>query len=339
MKICLINPPFVLHETLDMPRVFQPMGLAYIAAVLRNNHSVFVLDAVTEGWENLKKVDGQNYLGLSIEKIKEKVAEINPDIVGISSQFSINEKSSIDVAQAVRDINPNIITILGGTHVTVASESILANTCVDFAIIGEGEDTILELIQVLEDKEHDRLHLVKGIAYRQKDKILRTPSRDFIDNLDALPFPARDLFPMEKYFAAAKAGRGSRQSYTPSSRWIDLLTSRGCPYNCVFCSIHLSMGRKFRFRSPGNIIKEIEQAIKQYKIRHVNFEDDNISLDRKRFGQICDLIIERKLNITWSLPNGLRVENIDEEIVKKMKKSGCYRVFVAPESGVQRVVK
>jgi len=338
MKILFINPPLIISKKLGRPQVFQPMGLAYLAAGLQKKYTVSILDANAEEWKSLRKNKDQYHLGLTLEQIQERVAQVNPDVVGISCQFSINEKTAIAVAQAVKKVNKNIFTILGGPHSTVMPEQVLKNPGVDFIIIGEGEVTILELMQTLEKKEFNKLHLIKGIAYRKNNKVLQTPVREFIQDLDALPFPARELLPMEKYFAATKSGRGPRKDYIPSNRWINVITSRDCPYNCVFCSIHLSMGKLFRSRSPENIVEEIVQAINQYQIKHVNFEDDNISLNKERFEKLCDLIIAKNLNITWSLPNGLRVDNLDEEIVKKMKKSGCYRVFVAPESGVQKVV-
>ncbi len=338
MKILFINPPLVVSKKLGQPQVFQPMGLAYLAAVLQKNHSVSILDANAEAWKSLKKTKNQYHLGLTLDQIQERINQINPDVVGISCQFSINEKTTIAVARAVKNVNKNIFTVFGGPHSTVMPEQVLNNSSVDFIVIGEGEVTILELIQALEKKEFNKLHLIKGIAYRKNNKVLQTPPREFIQNLDTLPFPTRDLLPMEKYFAATKSGRGPRKDYIPSNRWINVITSRGCPYNCVFCSIHLSMGRLFRARSPENVVKEIEQDINQHQIKHVNFEDDNISLNKERFEQLCDLIIKKNLNITWSLPNGLRVDNLNERIVKKMKQSGCYRVFVAPESGVQKVV-
>ncbi|MCX6731731.1 MAG: radical SAM protein [Candidatus Parcubacteria bacterium] len=132
--------------------------------------------------------------------------------------------------------------------------------------------------------------------------------------------------------------KGARLIYTFNERWTSIFTSRGCPYNCNFCTINLTMGRQFRQRSPENVLAEIKQVCHDYNIKHINFEDDNLTLDKKRAERIFDLMIKNKLNITWSTPNGIRVENIDDGLVQKMKKSGCRRVFVAPESGVQRVV-
>lgn len=126
--------------------------------------------------------------------------------------------------------------------------------------------------------------------------------------------------------------------YTFSEGWASLFTSRGCPYNCNFCTINLTMGRQFRPRSPENVFAEIKQLYEKYGIRHINFEDDNLTMNKERAEKIFDLLIKNKINITWSTPNGIRVENIDENLAQKMKQSGCRRVFVAPESGVQRVV-
>ena len=338
MKVCLINPPLIVPRRWTPPTIFQPLGLAYIAAVLEKKHSVSILDACADGWKNFKVVDDQYYLGLDLNQIQEKIIKIKPEIVGISIPFSIIEKNVLAITEIVKKIDKNIFVFLGGAHASVVPEQLLTSPDVDFVIIGEGEDTILELVQILEKKEFKRLPFIKGIAYRRSNEILRTAPREFIQNLDALPFPSRHLLPMETYFLAAKEGRGPRRLYVPHYRWATVITSRGCPYYCIFCSVHLTMGNIFRARSPESVVQEIAELIRKYDIKHINLEDDNLTLDKQRFERICDLIIKQNLRFTWSAPNGIRADTIDENLVKKMKLSGCYRVFVAPESGVQEVV-
>jgi len=143
------------------------------------------------------------------------------------------------------------------------------------------------------------------------------------------------MLPMDKYFDVAKENplRGVIRK-----RWANMITSRGCPYNCVFCTIHIVQGKKWRARSPENVLDEIEQLIQTYRIKQIDFYDENMTLDKKRIENICDLIVKRKLNVEWYAPNGVRADTLDENLLKKMKKSGCRGIRIAPESGVQRVV-
>jgi radical SAM superfamily enzyme YgiQ (UPF0313 family) len=140
---------------------------------------------------------------------------------------------------------------------------------------------------------------------------------------------------MSTYFAAVKENPLRGEIRKP---WAMMITSRGCPYDCVFCSIHTLMGKQWRGRSPENVVDEIEQLINSYKIKQVDFFDDNMTLNKKRMEAICDLIVKRGLDIEWYTPNGVRADTLDENLLSKMKKSGCKRIRIAPESGVQRVV-
>lgn len=338
MKVCLINPPLVVPKSAGLPFAFQPLGLLYIAAVLEEEYDVQVLDAIIEGWENIVEIEGSYIIGLSWEHIRRRLEEIKPDVVGISAQFSINEQCVIRTASEVKTVNKGIITIVGGAHATVQPMEMLSNEDVDYVVIGEGELTVQELLSKLGSGSPADIEGVLGVGYKKDGLPTINGPRPLIEDLDQLPLPARHLIPMEKYFDAMRARRGAREMYTFDERWISIITSRGCTYNCNFCSINLSMGSKFRKRSPENVVKEIRQIINSYGIQHVNFEDDNLTLDKQRAERIFDLMIENNFGVSWSTPNGVRVENIDDGMVAKMKDSGCRRVFVAPESGVQRVL-
>lgn len=341
MKICLINPPQILKKQYGKPYVFQPLGVLYIAAVLEKKHNVAVVDATVEGWRNSNETNDIYYLGLSHDALKKRIEEIKPRVVGISVTFSVNSESAFNVAVLVKKIDEKIIVVMGGPHVTVRPKETLMSSCVDFVVIGEGEETMQELMEKIENNsinDSSVLSAIKGIGYKKVNQAVINPRRPLIQNLDSIPFPARHLIPMEEYFKSMASKKGSRMIYTFNEGWASLFTSRGCPYNCNFCTINLTMGRQFRPRSPENVISEIKLLYEKYNIRHINFEDDNLTMNKERAEKIFDLIIENKIDITWSTPNGIRVENIDENLVKKMKQSGCKRVFVAPESGVQRVV-
>jgi magnesium-protoporphyrin IX monomethyl ester (oxidative) cyclase len=311
------------------------MGLAYVAAVLEKTHEVRIVDAPTEGWRNLQQIDEKKYqVGLSSTEIADKVKHWSPSIVVIEIPFSGWIKPAFEVASIVKSINKSIFTVLEGQHPSARPKDCLANPNVDFVVIGEPENTILELANALE-KEAPDFNGIRGIGFVQDGVPVITSPRPPLEDLDSLPFPARHLLPMEEYFAAVKENPLRGEIYKP---WTEILTSRGCPYNCVFCTHHIVWGRKWRGRSPENVVDEIEQVVKTYHVEQVDFLDDNMTLDRKRMEAICDLIIKRGLRIEWFTPNGVRADTLDERLLRKMKKSGCKKIRVAPESGVQRVV-
>jgi len=325
----------------DIPNVYPPLGLAYIAAVLEREHKVCILDAAVEGWRNINRASKDfYYLGLDYEEIGRRIKRFSPDVVGITVPFSLGIQNAFKVASVVKESDKDIFTMLGGHHPTVRPLDCAQHPSVDFVVVGEGEHTVLELVKVLEKGADSKLDKVKGIAYKKQGVAVQTRPRPFIQDIDSLPFPARHLIPMELYYEAAKAGLGPNLFGNREPKpWTTMITSRGCPYSCVFCSIHLAMGRKWRPRSPELVVDEIEQLVHGYRIKQIDFEDDNIALDKKRMERICDLVIERGLDFEWYLSsNGIRADSLDENLVAKMEEAGCRELSVSPESGVQRVV-
>jgi magnesium-protoporphyrin IX monomethyl ester (oxidative) cyclase len=332
----LINPPRIQPKSWGKPSVFQPLEIAYVAALLEKEHAVEIIDVPNEGWKNLELIDGTKYRqGLSNKDIANRIKQRSPDLVGITIPFSGWWKPAYEVASIAKRIDKNIVTVLSGLHPSARTADCLGHENIDFAVIGEPELTMLELAAVLEHGKAADLKKVKGIAFVRKGKIVATPSRPFIQDLDSLPFPARHLLPMDVYFAAVKENPLRGEIRKP---WVTMLTSRGCPHSCVFCSIHVIMGKKWRSRSPENVVDEIEQLIHTYHVKQVDFNDDNLTLNKKRMEAICGLIVERGLDIEWYTPNGVRADTLDENLLTKMKASGCKKLRIAPESGVQRVV-
>ena len=335
MRICLINPPRIQPKSWGKPNVHQPLGIAYVAALLERQYKVRIIDAPTEGWENLELIDGTKYrVGLKNEEIADRIKRWSPDVVGINIPFSGWSKTAFEVASTVKSIDADIITVLDGQHPSARPDDCLANQNIDFVVIGEPEYTMFELVDALERGVRD-LTKTKGIAYVKNGKTIITPQRPAIQNLDSLPFPARHLLPMEAYFAAVKENPRRGEICKP---WTIMITSRGCPYDCIFCTYCLIWGKKWRGRSPINVVDELEQVVQTYHVKQIDFEDDNLTLDKKRMETICDLIVERGLDIEWYNPTGVRADTLDENLLTKMKKSGCKKIRVAPESGVQRVV-
>ena len=334
MRICLINPPLRAPVAWGIPKIFPPLGLAYIAAVLEEKCEVSIIDAPARGYKYLHQSNGKYHLGLEYKEIATDVKRVSPDVIGITVPFTVNVESAFKVASSVKEIDRDIITVLGGPHPSIRPAECLQNPDVDFVVIGEGEHTMLELVQKLE-KGKNGLHDVRGLAYVRDGRAVFTPPRPVIQDLDSLPFPARHLLPMNEYFEVTRAKLTIREMSKP---WTTMITSRGCPYNCIFCSIHIVMGRKWRPRSAEKVVDEIEQLVHNFHIKQIDFEDDNITLNRKRMATICDLIVQRGLDIEWFTRNGVRADTLDENLLRKMKKSGCKELWVSPESGVQRIV-
>ena len=337
MRVLLLKPPLTLrNDFYGIARFFPPIGLGYIASSLKKaGHEVVILDAGIERWKRInKRDDGVKYLGMSYEDISKRIKEEAPDLVGINI-LTVEATNASLVASAVKRANKAIKIVAGGPHVCVRAEETISDPNIDFIVIGEGEITTTELVNALEKKMP--LEDVKGIWFKKNGAIFRNEARPTVKDLDELPFPAWDIMNLEKYFGALDYLQGSRSF---KNREIGMITSRGCPFACIFCSIRLSMGRAFRPRSPENVISEIEYLVGKYDIKHIGFEDDNLTFDKKRMNLICDMLIEKGLNkkITWSTPNGVRADSLDEALLRKMREAGCTVIVVAPESGSQYVV-
>jgi magnesium-protoporphyrin IX monomethyl ester (oxidative) cyclase len=312
------------------------LDIAYVAALLERQHKVCIIDVPTEGWRNLEEIDGKRYrLGLTNKETSARIKQWSPDLVVITVPFSGWSKTAFDVASAAKSIDKDITTVLIGLHPSARPADCLMHPNIDFVVIGEPEQTVSELAGVLEQGKVEDLKKVRGIAFIKNGETIITPPRPVIQNIDSLPFPARHLLPMEAYFAAVKENPLRGEIRKP---WAIMITSRGCPYNCVFCTVHTVMGKKWRARSPENVVDEIEQLVHTYHIKQIDFLDDNMTLDKKRMETICDLIVKRGLDIEWYTPSGVRADTLDENLLTKMKESGCKKIRVAPESGVQRVV-
>ncbi len=203
MRVCLINPPRIQPKAWGKPNVFPPIVIASVAAVLEQKHSVNIIDAPTEGWENLLELDETKYrVGLSAETIAKRIANWNPDAVVIEIPFSGWSKTAFEVAATTKKVNKNIIVVLFGLHPSSKPLDCLQNVDVDFVVVGEPEKTISELMSTLEQKSDFKE--IDGLGFREKNQSILTGKRPVIDDLDTLPFPARHLLPMEVYAKAVK---------------------------------------------------------------------------------------------------------------------------------------
>lgn len=333
MKILLIQPPFTIFKT-EVKKCHPPLGLAYLAAVLKDSHQVLVLDALAEGYEEERRI-GNEYLryGLSIEKIGKRISDFSPHVVGISSLFSAQSENVHQICQIVKGIDKKIITILGGAHPSSVPEEVFKDKNVDFVVIGEGENVLKILLDGLENKKDIRD--LEGIGFRHSNSLKINCRKNYEEDLDKFPFPYWDIFPMEKYFKINNP-HGGQARRTP---FLPLISSRGCPFECIFCSIHNLWGRNYRKRSAKNVLSEIEYLINKFRIKEILFEDDNLTLNKNRAKYIFQGILERQFDLVWSVPNGIAVQTLDDELLELMKKSGCYRISIGIESGDEYVLK
>jgi magnesium-protoporphyrin IX monomethyl ester (oxidative) cyclase len=238
-----------------------------------------------------------------------------------------------NTARLVKKIFPACPVIAGGVHPTAIPETILSEEpAIDYIVLGEGEDTLLALLKAVQSGE-PRVS-VEGIAFRDArgDSVIN-PKTAFIPQLDTLPFPARHLFDIRAYDRLSSAHSGFKQK-----PYASLISSRGCPAKCTFCSIELLWGKVPRYRSSQNILAEIEMLARKYGVREIHFEDDNLTSNKKRALEIFDGMIQKKLNLSWTVPSGLAIYSLDEELLEKMAASGCYSISLAIESGDQTVL-
>ena len=303
--ITLVNPAAPVGAAMHMP--FALLGLGYLAAVLeKNNYQVDVIDC--------------QVLKLSFDDFKSEIRKRQPDIVGVTSS-TLTYQTGLKLIKIAKEACPNSITLAGGSHVTFWDDHALEECPeLDIVIRREGENTILELVQRIETgKSYTD---VLGTTCRKDGKIVRNPDRPYIEDLDSLPFPARHLWPMERFRELEDI--------------LYLATSRGCVYWCEFCTTVRMHGRKYRMRSPKNVVDELEYLNKTYKVHKFTFCDDAFTVDQPRTEAICNEILSRGLKIEWNC--GTRVDMLTKEMLVKMKDAGCISVWFGVESGTQQVL-
>uniref|UniRef100_UPI00257F4729 B12-binding domain-containing radical SAM protein n=1 Tax=Candidatus Borrarchaeum sp. TaxID=2846742 RepID=UPI00257F4729 len=345
----LINPPHTLVYP-QLPQIGWPIGLAYIGGVLqKNGYDIKIYDALASNFLHSNYLgDNLIHFGESWEKITKIILKYSPDIVGISDPFVTQSPNAHKVAQLVKSVDPNIKTILGGSFAASMPKESIIDPNVDFVIMGEGEFRFLDLIKSL--KKDNRFLNIDGLVYKDVNGQIRVNEiKGYIENLDTLPFPAIDLLNLENYFNATSKGKTKLRNINGkpvnlSSRkaikykWMSVVTSRGCPFNCFFCAIPSFWGRKWRARSPENVLEELRILIKNYGIEEIQFEDDNLTFNKRRIHRILDGIISERMDIIWTTPNGVRADTLDREILRKMKLAGCKELIIGVESGDQNVL-
>ncbi len=310
--ICLINPPLDKKTTSKFPMSGVPLGIAYLAAYLRERKiPVKVIDAPV------------------MEYDFEKTAELAADskIVGVSC-LTENRYSALKVLKEVKKRNPSVINIMGGLHATFSDKLILENyDFVDIVIRGEGEETLYETIKKIE--EGKSLHGVLGVSFRKDGEVIMNPSRPFIPDIEKLPFPAYDLFPMDKYTLPPDVKMNVKTS--------QITTSRGCPMGCKFCETTHVWGMKVRSTSAERLFEQVRYLYDSFGINYIRFADDLFTLKKDKVMKFCKLLIESKLPIKFRIQ--ARVDCVDYEMLKALKAAGCDLIEYGAESGSNKVLR
>lgn len=317
MKVLLLNPPFTDYGGLEgHGGKSLPLNLAYLAGYLREKRPDI----------EIKALDCEA-LRLTYSKIKEKIREIKPDLVGITAPTPAFTQV-LEVCRIIKEISPKIITVVGGPHPTALPIETTGEKNIDISIVHEGEISFTELVEAID--KNKPLAKIKGIVFKdKKGNVHQTERRELIEDLDSLPFPARDLFPLDLYFPPPT----KRMSNKKSS---NMVSSRGCCYQCTFCMASFMWQRRARFRSIKNVVDEIEECINKYGIGEFNFHDELFTINRERTMEFCREVKTRNLDIAWVCM--CRVDFVDEELLKEMKEAGCRKIAFGYESGDQGIL-
>jgi len=316
LKVSLVNPPYSLDDYFgnlaESGSVQQPLGLAYISSYLKaHGHSVQLLDA-----------SGLRY---GFDRIVAELKAFSPDIVGISATTPGYLRAARLASQVKSELR--LPVVLGGSHVTSLPFETMADESFDYAVMGEGEVTSLELVETLE--AGGSLSEVRGLAYREGGSIRVTGRREYIADLDSIPFPDREsLPPLSSYHPSPSSYRRLPLG--------TMVTSRGCPHHCIFCD-RAVFGNLYRARSARSVVDEMEVLVQRHGAREVRFWDDTFNLLPKRVFEICREIQERRLDIEWSCV--ARVSNMTDDLLNAMRKAGCWQVDYGIETGNPSILK
>lgn len=318
MKVLLIHPPISMTEDTSPYFNSLPLGLGYIAATLeKNGIDVKIIDAYV--------------LGLDARRLEKELDDYSPDIVGVSI-VTPRAKQGLEIAKIVKNKSPKTHMVLGGPHISAIGEKVIEEDAVDVTVFGEGEITMLELVNAL--GSGGNLANIASIMYKENGVVKTTMTRQLMKQLDQLPHPAYHLLPIGqgKYNPPGAWSRGGRGNYA------NMTTSRGCPHTCSYCDVHVTSGNKYRVHSPEYVVEEMENLYKNFNVRNYSFRDSIFTLNKKRIMRICELIHERGLHkdISW-VCNG-RVNYVDEELLRAMKSAGCWQVQYGVESGNQAIL-
>ena len=311
-RLLLAYPPYKLYQTVP------PLGLGYLASYVRENQEdtdARIIDYNVEG--SLSSFYSRN-LSKDLEPF---------DIIGIGFMTPM-ETEAIHLARVAKGMGKSVL--FGGPHASALPEEMLSTGLVDAVVRGEGERTLVELCKIWTEDGFGDLSDVDGVSFTDDGSVKHNPDRSFIEDLDSIPFPARDLLKLDAYMVKYPGLAFSKPT-------VNIIGSRGCPNRCIFCASCVIWRRKTRFRSPENIIEELESVINDFGIRQFNFNDDTFTLRTDNVIRMCEMMIDKGLDVKWACST--RVTSADKEMFRMMKESGCTRVGLGIESANPVVLK
>ena len=321
-KITLISS---WYDAFGEAKFADRLGILYLAAFLEQHHiPVEVIDAL---WDDL-----------SLGELEKMISKSQPAIVGVSC-YAGSRFQDFKVIKMVKKINPKIITIMGGPQATATAEDTLRHVPgLDYIVQGEGELTLLEICKNIE--ENKSIDHVFGLAYLRGSEFIQNADRPFVQNLDILPLPARHLHSKYKKLDPSRMFYFDKAVgiYDEKFSSVQVMASRGCPYNCSFCSTTVFWRNRTRFRSVENVIEELESLKKLYGVNSINFADDTLNIDVRYLFSLCELMIKKSLNFSWQC-NFRASDNSTKDLLIKMKEAGCTGIRMGVESGSQRILR
>jgi len=331
MKVLLIQPP--IRDFYQTSIRTQPIGLAYLAASLKSHgYEVGILDCQTSEKKSIpipselsylkdyypfndrspfKLYTGYYHFGMAWDEIRERIKDSKAHVFGISSSFTPYTQEALEVARIIKEWDHKKVVVMGGCHVSCDPESVLKSQWVDYVVLGEGEIRFTYLLKQIEKGMGGHLKEVDGIGFKENGEIRIYPLSTFVEDIESFPFPARELLDLNRY----RIGR---------KRSTMIITSRGCPHGCAYCSTHLVMGASFRFRSPESIVQEMVECRDKYHIRNFDIEDDNFTFDQKRAERLMNLVVESfgEEALELSAMNGVSFASLDGDLLRLMKRAG-----------------
>jgi len=318
VKVLLINPS-LLSETIghyskgvEKTRgVYPSLGLLSIAAVLeRKNHQLRVIECDVEERPQLV--------------LEETLRTFKPEVVGIYT-MTWTFRQACAMVKKVRALLPHAKVIAGGPHVVSFPTLSIEYGDFDYAVMGEGEETIVELMETIEERKD--VHTIRGIVCKDHGSIVQTENRPYIEDVNTIPFPARHLVPMDRF----------RDVFTRHQRFATMISSRGCPFDCTYCDRKNRMGRKWRARDPLNIVEEVREVAEKFRIGEFMFFDDEFVISKRRTYEFCEQLLQQGLNVLWECR--ARVDMVDRNLLEVMRRAGCYRIRFGFESGDNEILK
>lgn len=335
IKILLVQPYITSPDRNIL--LTEPLGLASLAAYIEqyDKYQVDILDLFALGYKQVKKAGNLYRRGESNkEKIIKTIKEVNPEIVGFTCNFTAFIDDTLEIIKLIRKEIPEKMIIVGGAHPTMEAEKLLSkNPEIDLIIRGEGELTLKEVLDKYSTNK--KYQDIKGVTYREENKVKSNPNRELIKDIDELPIPNRNKIDMKTYLELNKQSL----PFTKQEPVASIMTSRGCPFNCIFCSTKMVWERKWRPRTAEKVVEEIEGLVNNFGIKEIAIYDDQFLLDKKRVTEICELLIKKKLGITLSIPSGTSVWLANKELLVLMKRAGFYRLCFPIETGSKKTLE